>query len=328
MHNLRLHWTLPALLSAALACAGGDNEGNSDASTSETSSATATTGMSASQTSDASMSSTSSSGTEGSSSASSTTTDSSASASATETGTTTATTDTTNTTDTTDPTDSGGDGLSFCAEVCVDDSDCTVDGVDQGLSCGDNGICVGESNGICADDMDCRLLYSGWDKGDPCNAQGDCAVTQGCIELEGSGYCVFIPSDFLTCEDLNMEEVPMPAIEGGTIDVCGNTTAICTDDEYCIIACQSNVDCPSANFPVCNTDTGMCECGQDSDCDGIPGTSVCIDGACRCGADADCEPVDNADVCNEGACGCSSLRVCDGIEPTFDGTEVACKDFG
>ena len=325
MHHLRLHWTLPALLCAALACTGGDNEGDSDATTNATSGATATTGVSASQTSDTSTGSASgSSGTEGSSSDASTSA-SSASASATETGTTTATTNTSNTTDTTD---SGGDGFSFCAEVRVDDSDCTVDGVDQGLHCGDNGLCAGENNGICADDMDCRLLYSGWDKGDPCNAQGDCAVTQGCIELEGAGYCVFIPSDFLTCEDLNMDEVPMPAIEGGTIQVCGNTTAICTDDKYCLIACQSNVDCLSPSFPVCNTNTGLCECGQDSDCDGIPGTSVCIDGACRCGADADCEAVANADVCNDGACGCSGLRVCDGVDQTFDGTEIACKDFG
>ncbi|MEZ4385532.1 MAG: hypothetical protein R3A79_29715 [Nannocystaceae bacterium] len=321
MHSIRLPWTLSLLLCAAAACSGSDNEGNSDASTSETSTATsgATEGGSAGSTS----------ATDGSTSATATS-DSSATGetgTATDATSTTNTTATTATTDSTGTTDSGGDGFSFCAEICADDSDCTIDGEDQGLTCQD-GVCAGQTSGWCSSDQECRDLFSGWDQGDPCNAQADCAITQGCIDLNGAGRCVFIPSDFIQCEDLQMSEVEVPAIEGGTILVCGNTTAICTEDEYCINACQSNADCLSANFPVCNGDTGLCECGQDSDCAGITGASVCIDGACRCGADADCDDIPNADVCNDGICGCSGLRVCQGVDQTFDGTEIACKDFG
>ncbi|MEZ4451312.1 MAG: hypothetical protein R3B09_17665 [Nannocystaceae bacterium] len=315
-------WTLITIFTTTLACAGGEGESDESATTNAatgSTAATASTSTGGTDTSGSGTEGTDSGSTSASTTAGTTTagTTTSSSATTTETGSTTATS--------TSDSDSGG-GFNFCGEVCDADDDCTIDGVDQGLSC-DNGTCVGEVFGQCSDDMECKILYSGWAQGQPCNAQADCAITQGCINLEGEGHCVYIPSEFIECSTLNMEEVQMPAIEGGTITVCGNTSAICTKDKYCLDGCKSDLDCLSPNYPVCNAGTGICECGQDADCASQPGASVCDQGICRCGSDADCRELDYADVCNEGVCGCSGEAVCDGYPPVFDGTEVACKKF-
>lgn len=223
-----------------------------------------------------------------------------------------------------DPTTGGGDGM-YCIESCEQDADCSINGENQGYTCGADNLCTSDA-GQCATDEECRILYSGWEFGDNCAAQGDCAVTQGCINLDGVGKCVYIPSDFLSCEDINQEEIPMPAIEGGTITVCGNTTAICTEDKYCLDGCSTNADCLAPAYPVCNTDTKRCECGTDADCaNNQPGASVCLDGYCQCATDNDCAELDYADRCYDGACGCSQDQVCDGYTQAFDGTSVSCR---
>ncbi len=235
---------------------------------------------------------------------------------------TTASTDDPSTSDT-DPT-TGDDGASFCLESCEDDSDCNLDGQDMGYTCGSNNLCTTDFAG-CTDDEECQIQFSGWEFGDNCAAQADCAVTQACINLDGAGKCVYAPSDFLSCEDINQEEVQAPAIEGGQITVCKNTTALCTEAKFCINGCSSNADCVVPNFPVCNTQTNHCECGQDSDCAGLQGTSICAEGVCQCASDADCAPLDYADTCYEGSCGCSEDMTCENYNPEFDGTSVSCR---
>lgn len=221
-----------------------------------------------------------------------------------------------------DTTDGGGS--TYCLESCEQDADCNLNGQNQGFTCGDDSLCTSEA-GLCSTDVECQILYSGWEAGDNCAAQDDCALTQGCIDLNGVGKCVYIPSDFITCEGINQEEIPMPAIEGGTMTVCGNTTAYCTDDNYCLDGCSSNADCFAPGYPICNTDTNRCECGQDSDCTDQAGASVCNDGICQCAIDDDCLDLDNADACYDGVCGCSSEMVCEGYVNSFDGTTVSCR---
>jgi len=226
--------------------------------------------------------------------------------------------------DTTDTTDGGGP--SFCLESCEENADCNLNGQNQGYTCSSDNLCASET-GLCSTDQECQILYSGWEAGDNCAAQDQCALTQGCINLDGIGKCVYIPSDFLTCEAINQEEVQMPAIEGGTITVCGNTTAYCTEESYCLDGCSSNADCLSPGYPICNTDSNLCECGQDSDCANQPGASVCNDGICQCASDQDCQGLEYADTCYDGACGCSTDMVCEGYINAFDGTSVSCRGF-
>ena len=172
------------------------------------------------------------------------------------------------------------------------------------------------------------MLYSGWAFWDACGAQVDCAVIQGCISLNGSGHCVYVPSDFIQCETLNMVEIQMPAIEGGTIIVCGNNTAICSEQDgfsFCVEPCMSDLDCPSQFASSCNQRTGVCGCGSDAECGLIDGYSICDAGQCKCGSDADCAELGFADVCHDdGTCGCSGDAVCSNLDPSFAGTVPAC----
>lgn len=224
-------------------------------------------------------------------------------------------------TDPTDPTDPTGDGTAFCQEVCQVDADCTVEGMDVGYTC-QRGRC--ESSG-CTDDLDCRAMFSGW--ASECVDQAGCPG-QVCIDIGGGvGRCATSPSDFIMCETLMMAEVAVPMIEGG-IDaiVCANVDYTC-QDSVCVNPCEDDAACALlSGHPVCNPDTGTCECSSDEDCkkSGMDGYSACYDGLCGCITDDDCAADGNADICTDaGLCGCSSASVCK--NKAFDGTTPVCE---
>ena len=116
-------------------------------------------------------------------------------------------------------------------------------------------------------------------------------------------------------------------IEGDmTVTVCGKTGAKC-EDEVCFDPCEANAECPAqGGHPICNVDTGRCECASDDDCksSGVPGFAVCNGGVCGCGQDSDCAGTTNADKCHDGVCGCSSVDVCTG-DSLFDNTMKVCE---
>ncbi|MDC0672659.1 hypothetical protein [Nannocystis radixulma] len=227
-------------------------------------------------------------------------------------------------TTTEDPTGAGSG--QFCQEACAGDADCLIGGVDMGYTCQDNRCQNAASK--CSADTQCNALFSGWVM--DCAAQADCMMGYACVDIgDGVGKCAITPSDFIMCETLTMEEMMLDAIEGGMqITVCGKTGAKC-DNEVCIDPCEANTDCPAqGGHPMCNVDTGRCECGSDADCaaTGLSQFAVCNNGVCGCGQDSDCAGTMYSDKCFEGSCGCSSVDVC--ANPNvFDGTMKACEGF-
>lgn len=225
------------------------------------------------------------------------------------------------TTETTETTSEPSSGM-FCIEECAGDADCTVNGMDIGLTCQD-GLCAGSAGG-CTEDQECVAQFSGWVT--ECADQAGCPG-QVCIDVGGGvGRCATPPSDFVMCETFMQSEIMMPVIEGGMeVAVCANTDFECRDNA-CINPCSSDDECANIpGLPKCNTGTGQCECSSDDDCaaSGVEGFAVCKTTYCGCGSDADCANSPNADVCNDGACGCSSSDVCE--TKAFDGTSISCK---
>jgi hypothetical protein len=242
----------------------------------------------------------------------------------TETADTTADTTADETADTTADT---GDGDSVCAHQCATDDDCLVMGMDQGLTCQDS-FCTGEASG-CTDNAECVALYSGWTTA--CTSGGgECdMLAQVCVQGPDGGLCATPPSDFFMCETVpGWTEMTVPDIDGNDVTVCGNAEAECNADGICIDPCGSDADCTSPSYPVCNTDTGLCGCGDDSHCAmiGEPHLSVCLpDGACGCGEDQQCADGGVGDVClGSGFCGCSGDAACEGVTNPFDGGMISC----
>ena len=238
------------------------------------------------------------------------------------TGTTSSTTSTSGTgtgTSTLDPTTGEPDGLQRCTPRCDSDADCEVDGKSIGFVCV-AGVCDVPP---CSDDAGCRARLSGWTT--PCSAPRDCDAPNTCIDLgAGVGACALVPSRGLTCADLGLDELEVPAISGGTIVVCGDADAACAD-QACVSACHADSDCaPAQGTPFCDVATGACECASDRDCllTGEPGLVACLAGRCGCAVDADCVGGTNVDVCRDGACGCSSTRVCSST--IFAEVELVC----
>ncbi|NVB39300.1 hypothetical protein G6O69_15765 [Pseudenhygromyxa sp. WMMC2535] len=220
-----------------------------------------------------------------------------------------------------------GGGENYCAHQCTSDADCTIGGVDSGLTCVDS-FCTGESSG-CSTDDECIATLSGWSFGTACTAGGgECdALGQICIEVEGEGHCVTGPTDVISCETLTMDEIPTTDIDGEDVIVCGQADAACHEDGYCFLPCSSDTDCLSTAYPSCNVDTGTCECASDNDCAtlGEPEFGTCNAGVCGCSADDQCVEGDAGDVCNSnGACGCSDDAACANVESSFDGGEISC----
>lgn len=224
--------------------------------------------------------------------------------------------------DTTGNPPSGG----FCIHQCGADEDCTIGGMDVGLTCVD-GLCTGESTG-CTDDLECQAQFSGWIM--PCTAGGgECdALMQVCVDVGGEGLCATPPSEFIDCATLMQDEIMTTDIDGADVTVCGNSTAACGAEGFCFDPCTEDADCVSEAYPVCNTTSGLCECGDDSHCEtlDVPQATTCVEGACGCADDQGCVDGGAGDVCNSGACGCSGDDACAKVENTFDGGMISCVE--
>jgi hypothetical protein len=146
------------------------------------------------------------------------------------------------------------------------------------------------------------------------------------VSTDEGGRCATEPSDFLSCDTINMEELETTDIDGNAVTVCANTAAECSSEGFCFVPCKADADCPSDAYPVCNVSSGQCQCGQDSDCEtlGLPANSVCNAGVCGCGADQHCVDGDAGDVCNAGFCGCTSDMACEDVPNNFDGGTINC----
>jgi hypothetical protein len=220
-----------------------------------------------------------------------------------------------------------GDGDSFCAHQCMSDDDCLVGAQDVGLTCQDS-FCSGDASSGCTGNAECVALFSGWTM--PCTSGGgECdGLAQLCVEADGGGLCATPPSDFFMCDTVpGWSELEVPDIDGNTVTVCGNANAECNDDNFCFAPCQSDVDCASAAFPICDTGTGLCGCGSDADCAtiGEPHLSVCNAGMCGCGDDQQCVDGNAGDVCTgDGSCGCTGEAACANVMNAFDGGMISC----
>lgn len=231
------------------------------------------------------------------------------------------------TTNGTDPTGGGGDGM-FCQEECAGDGDCTVmGGMNAGFTCVDNRCTI--PSDPCTGNEACQAQFSGWFV--DCQDDAGCPG-QVCIDVgdPAAGRCATPPSDFLMCETIMQSETMVKKfMDGSDVTVCANLEAECHPDGYCWNPCDSNTECMNAvGHPMCNVDTGACECASDDDCknSGQAGYAVCNNGVCGCASDADCAGLDAADKCYDGACGCSAVEACQG-DQLFDGTTKVCEGF-
>jgi hypothetical protein len=216
-----------------------------------------------------------------------------------------------------------GDGDGYCVHQCMSDDDCLVDGMNADLTCIEN-VCTSDGPSGCTSDEECVALYSGWVS--PCTAGGgECdGLGQVCLDI---GLCATPPSDFIDCATLLMEEIQTTDIDGNPVTVCSRTDAVCNDDNFCFVPCESDGDCPSEAYPICNVSTGLCGCGSDADCAtlGTPHFSVCNAGVCGCNADQQCIDSMVGDVCTvDGSCGCSSDSACAGLDNPYDGGAFVC----
>jgi hypothetical protein len=227
-----------------------------------------------------------------------------------------------------DPGDGDGDGgdAAVCVHHCTSDADCLIQGMDVDLTCIDSVCSDGDPPG-CADDQECVALYSGW--AIECTSGGsECdASAQVCIDVGGEGLCATAPNDIVDCASLLMEEIQTVDIDGNPIVVCAQPNAVCSDEAFCYLPCQSDDDCFSAAFPNCEVDTGMCRCGSDADCatTGQPHFSVCSAGACGCSEDQQCIDGNAGDICTtDGFCGCSGDMACANLPNSLDGGMFTC----
>lgn len=213
-----------------------------------------------------------------------------------------------------------------CTHQCTSDEDCLVAGDNIGLSCVDS-LCAASAAVQCTNRTKCTALFSGWST--LCTAGGDeCAASEEvCVAVDGGGRCA-IPARGDSCGGSQFRPTEVKGIAGETIKVCGNTAAACGDDGLCFARCRADSDCLSAPAPLCNVDTGLCECGQDSDCAhlGRPEATICEAGVCGCASDQACEAGGAGDVCHAGVCGCTNTRACAAKPHIFDGGAVRCVD--
>lgn len=235
-------------------------------------------------------------------------------------------------------------GPPVCQEACGSDADCFKFGVDNGDACVRDRCGPG-----CSDDTQCVVKFSYWavDCGGPDNCPN-----QACVDVGGGqGKCAQVPSDQLSCADLEQSEVMFPLVGGGSALVCANTLykcdgglcdSQCTSDAECLTpglgkcdlatgkcACVDDAGCMAANFstPKCSP-LGFCGCGSDDNCTGSVNTPTCTPEAfCGCETDAQCVASQLGDTCTEGRCGCSAASACMGTK-LYDGTEFVCEAAG
>lgn len=229
-----------------------------------------------------------------------------------------------------------GPVLSFCAESCDSDDDCTIgdagtadaamdamepmDAAPPPFRCTSNRCTATAAPVTCDNDIVCRAQFSGWNVACTPPAVG-CADGQACVNVRGNGRCATPPTLEAPCTNYGLSERVEMNVEGAQVTVCG-VEATCRSGA-CVRPCTRFEDCTgNPRGAVCNTDTGECGCALDDDCVAL-GVSVCRAGVCACGANSDCASVPNADVCVEGRCGCSAATAC--TSRTFNGTTLTCE---
>lgn len=201
----------------------------------------------------------------------------------------------------------------FCQEVCQADDDCSAD-----FHCVEQRCFHRQVRLECDADAQCVPQASGWYTA--CDDDTACPG-QACIEVEGSGRCAVVPSEFLTCEQIGMQ-VTERARHGaaGTVGVCTQTRSSCQDGR-CTVLCQVDAHC-GGEYPHCDVPSGRCQCTPTS-CQ--TNASVCQDGLCRCTSDADCDQ-GAADTCFGGFCGCSGTAICP-EQTSQPGTVWSCEPY-
>jgi hypothetical protein len=219
---------------------------------------------------------------------------------------------------------SGSKDGPVCTHQCSADSDCLVNGDNVGLTCVDS-LCAASAAVTCTDNSKCIALFSGWST--PCTADGgQCeANEQVCVLVDGGGRCA-TPAATGECGHHLLQVFEATNIHGKPAKVCANTLAECGATGQCFARCQADTDCLSAPAPICNVDTGLCECGQDSDCAHFdrPDRATCNAGVCGCGSDQDCVAGGAGDLCDAGVCTCTSNQACMSTAHRFDGGAVRC----
>jgi hypothetical protein len=222
--------------------------------------------------------------------------------------------------------DTTGDGDGYCMHQCTSDADCLINGMNVDRTCVD-GACTREP---CTSDEQCVALNSGWTT--PCTSgAGECVGLQDiCIDWGGEGLCASLASQFHGCSErsgFDGNPIEVPDIDGNLVIVCGWPGTICTEAAQCFLPCDSNFDCDSDAQPVCDVESGQCECGSDADCAILeePHRSACNAGSCGCSEDQQCVDANAGDVCMpDGVCGCSGDTACSGLALPFDGGMFSC----
>lgn len=219
-----------------------------------------------------------------------------------------------------------GDGDGVCVHQCTSDADCLRNGMKYDRTCVD-GACTKPK---CTSDQVCVALTSHWNI--QCTSGGgECpGPSDICIDWFGEGLCATQPG-FHGCDPryhmVDGDPIEVPDIDGNLVIVCGWPDAICTEDGSCFVPCDQDFDCDSDAYPVCDVESGQCECGSDADCAILeqPHQSVCTAGVCGCSDDQQCVDGNAGDVCTaDGVCGCSSDLACAGVSNGFDGGMISC----
>ena len=184
--------------------------------------------------------------------------------------------------------DNGGNGsanILICQDQCSVDADCDIPGLS--LVCTDS-RCVSSVDPaltLCESDAQCQLSDNAIEF---CEFDLDCGIGRVCVQTDAGdrNVCTFEPLPAGGC--LGGEEIIATSLTGGEITVCGEPDAICNEG-ICQVGCQTDADCPSAVLPVCNTNSGMCNCTATS-CQGSGFGDSCVanNTACSCAEATEC----------------------------------------
>jgi hypothetical protein len=191
-----------------------------------------------------------------------------------------------------------GTAFKRCVEKCDSVDDCAqADGAPSGMVCNSQGQCAASNAfpSTCSNNTQCmiraRLTSLDCDASTPCsNPNQVCADGGG-----GRGKCIArAPSDGGNCTGAtNPDRTTVNVIggdSGSTAEICLNDINRCGPENECYQAvCQSDENCsPQLGGPICNTQTGRCDCVVDNDCGSIQNTNKCINGRCGCTSAAAC----------------------------------------
>lgn len=188
--------------------------------------------------------------------------------------------------------DDGGPDVAVCQYECAADADCTVAGMDIGLTCGANDSCFSP----CAADLDCQLFPA-----TECTTNMECAdAFQGvCVDFGDTDFCVAEEDPMTNCEALMQTAIDATDVDGNTVTVCSPTPDSTCGDVNGDMACSVPAVAFSCEFCpesfTCDEAAETCECGTTADCEAAMFPGECIEGACidACEGDADCEGITN-----------------------------------